>query len=655
MPRPVSRGTPVAPRSQGPFPFALALALALPLLGAGCTDTGGDPPGEVGGDDDATGDPVAAFWAAPWQAQVGQSVSFRADDSADGGGVQAIYSDCDIRAFRWEFGDGASTSTDVYFIEHPYSAPGLYPVTLTVEDGAGRTATTTSNVEVVWPPPVVDRLDVSVDSVAVIGEKVRVLGEGFRADDPPQVAFGGVPATSVTFVNEGEYTAKVAPSTPSGPVQASVTFPDGTGEAVFDVWVKRYALVADAFHDRVHVLSFGGDLVPAIESQAIDMPSATVVQISGDGAIAVIGDGRYELNATPTLTLVDLTADFQPVVTRTTSEWGLGPLFDVALARDVPRGLVADLTGITVIDFSDPYAPTSLGRTPYETSGLAATDVELTPDGSMALVLGTFDDRVRFYQVDASGAAELPFAVDAGEHVQDLRLSPDGGRAYVLAGGGEGAIPPDLGFDNTTLTVIDLTVSPPVNALGSGVRVPLEAHAPVPFDLDVGASGRIWVSSFDQNFGVLADAFTDLFGSLESFFDVGSWEALVDAFSGIGFGGVTGFDGVDGGSAVALTPIFAPYGFQTGIDVRYDERLYVASAVFIDFRSDTSDLLDIEAELNMSFGVVVGDLQTGHGVAYPLAHDALLSYADLALEYDLSPLLDLVTPPFSYGDVALQP
>ncbi len=641
-----------------PAPFRLprfTLAILLGALPLACTDTGvgGDDdsaPGE--GDDDASsGSLTATFYASPWQAQLGQTTEFHADESTDSKGTLSVYSDCEIAWYHWDFGDGQLADEELFSTEHTYSATGLFPVTLTVEDGQGQTATFTAQVEVVHPAALVTELDVSADAVAVVGEWVSLRGHYFRTDNLPAVSFGGSVAHQLFFVSAEEIAVQVPPQSPSGEVEVGVEFPDGVGDALLATWVKRFVLMTDAFHDTVHILSFGEGITPEVASQSLTVESATVVKISGDGATALVGDGRYELNLTPTLTFLDLTADFQPVVTRTSTSWGLGPLFDIAVARDAPRALIADVSGLTVLDIADPYNPISLGRTAWSISDLAATDVELTPDGSLGLVLGTFDDRVRLYSVSEEGAVELPETLSAGEGVQDLQLSPDGQTAYVLGGGGEGAIPPDLSFDNATLTLYDLGSWPPVNVWGEGTSVPVEDHAPIPFDLAVGASGQVYISSFDQNFSIIGDAFGDLF---DDFLDIGAWEDLINAFTEISFGGVTAFtDPATAATEVAQT-LWVPYGFQTGLAIRYDEQAYVSAAIFLDFIWDVGDL-DIHAELNMSVGVVVGDLTTGETMEIPLAHDALLYYEGFTFDYDYAPLVSLLLPPYSFGDIAVQP
>ncbi|WP_125775624.1 PKD domain-containing protein [Antribacter gilvus] len=57
--------------------------------------------------------------------------------------------DADLVSYAWDFGDGG-TSTEAS-PTHTYAGPGTYPVTLTVTDAVGRTATTTLTQKVVGP------------------------------------------------------------------------------------------------------------------------------------------------------------------------------------------------------------------------------------------------------------------------------------------------------------------------------------------------------------------------------------------------------------------------------------------------------------------------------------------------------------------------
>ncbi len=96
--------------------------------------------------------PTASFTASPSPALVGQAVTFNASASTDVDGSIVFYS--------WSFGDSA-TGTGVV-ASRAYAAAGTYTVTLTVQDNAGATGTTTRQVTVQAP----SMPDLTVQSLA---------------------------------------------------------------------------------------------------------------------------------------------------------------------------------------------------------------------------------------------------------------------------------------------------------------------------------------------------------------------------------------------------------------------------------------------------------------------------------------------------------
>ncbi len=633
-------------RATSALPWGLLAALALCL---GCPDEQDDDDDTYGEGGD--GELHAAFEANPDSIHVTESIHFDAGGSVDGAGIEAYYSDCAITEFQWDFGDGHIATTELYFVDHTYDAVGDYTVSLTVLTEAGDQDSIDHPVTVLHPLPIVTDVDVSVDGAAVIGEWIRILGENFRAENVPTVIFGGGPeALQIQFVDDTEIRVRVPPRAPSGTQGIDIDFPeDDGGDTSEIIWIKRYAIATDAFHDEVRLLSFGDGTEYQLEPQSLAVEDATLVKVTGDGATAIIGDGRWDINLSPTLVFVDLTADFFPAVTNVTTGIGVGPLFDIATAIDI--AVVADAVGLNVIDLTDPYNPIDLGRENYPFEDLAATDVELTPDGELAVVLGTFDDSVRFYEVGFSGATLLPHELTAGGGIQDVQISDDGQFAYVLSGGGEGAIPPDLDLGNTCVTIVDLAMTPP-EVFGDQDCVEITEHAPIPFDLTIARDGTTYLSSFDQNFAIVSTAFGDI---LDDPLDINAWIDLIEAFGDLSFGGVVQIDNLFAGQPVIGDSWYLPYGFQTGLEVRFDEQVYIASGIYLDFVADTENPLDIFAAITMTNGIVVSNLVNGQVDDVITAMDPLLYYEDLQIDYDYQPLLNLVLPPYSFGDVAIQP
>ncbi len=628
-----------------------ASLLLLMTVATGCPDPGDDDSAD-GIWEDPPGELDAAFEADASELFVGETVHLDAGISVDEDGVQAYYADCEIVQFVWDFGDGTTETTELYFVDHTYTTVGEFTVGLTVITDDGDEDDETGLLTVMHPLPNVEQLDVSVDGVAVIGEWVSLIGSEFREANLPAVTFGGPAATQLQFIDSTEILVRVPPKSTSGQQVVEIDFPeDDGGDTAMLTWVKRYSVSTDAFHHRVNFLSFGDGVDFTSEAQDLIVENATLVKITGDGATAIIGDGRYDINIHPTLTFVDLTADFAPVITKVTTEFGIGPLFDIATAVDI--ALIGDAGGMTVIDLVDPYAPFAIQRVNYDLGdSLAATDLELTPDGTLAVVLGTFDDSIRFYEVSFAGATLIEHSVAAGAGIQDVQITDDGQFAYVLSGGGEGAIPPLLDVGNTCVTVVDLALVPPGNLLGDGVCVPIDAHAPFPFDLAIAPDSSTYISSFDENFGTIAVAFEDIANDP---LDIDAWVDLAEALMGLSFGGVVTVDAIYSGEAIIGQSWFLPYGVQTGIDVRYDELLYVANGIYLDIVVDMENIFDPFAAITMSNGVVVAYIETGDVFDVMYDTDPLLYYESFQLQYDYGPLVNLLLPPYSFGDAAIQP
>ena len=81
--------------------------------------------------------PVAGFTTTPATGVVDLKVSFNASASADADGA--------ILKYHWDFGDGMATH-GATSIEHTYTVPGTFKVTLTVTDNDGFTATASQSI-----------------------------------------------------------------------------------------------------------------------------------------------------------------------------------------------------------------------------------------------------------------------------------------------------------------------------------------------------------------------------------------------------------------------------------------------------------------------------------------------------------------------------
>jgi hypothetical protein len=292
-------------------------------------------------------------------------------------------------------------------------------------------------------------------------------------------------------------------------------------------------------------------------------------------------------------------------------------------------------------------------RETFDFSELAPTAVAVSPDGLRIAFLSTFNDRVRFYSVTPTGPIYDAAFVEVGPNTQDLAVHRDLELLYVLGGGGEGAIPPDLSFDNTTLTVVDFAGSPATNYHGEGTFLELGSAVAAPIELAVGPSGMAYVTTLDQNFG-------DVFGALEDLAanpgNVGAWQTMLESISGIGFGSTVPVSGILEAEPAVGEGWFTPFGFQAGLDVRYDEAMYIGTAIGL---GTTLELLTegelIHLSLDLDYAVVIGDMVEGTVEVIPQFSEAVVSYIDFQLNYDVAPLVRLLLPPYAFGDAAIQP
>ncbi|MFB6193719.1 MAG: PKD domain-containing protein [Halobaculum sp.] len=106
-------------------------------------------------------EPTAAFTTTPQEPRAGQSITFDATGSEDPDGS--------IESYAWDFdGDGQTDATG-RTVDHAFTEPGTYEVTLNVTDDNGATATERQTITVTGDtrPPTVSSFDATADGSTV--------------------------------------------------------------------------------------------------------------------------------------------------------------------------------------------------------------------------------------------------------------------------------------------------------------------------------------------------------------------------------------------------------------------------------------------------------------------------------------------------------
>ena len=93
---------------------------------------------KVAGEKVANQPPTASFTCSPENPPVGEKITFNASSSSDPDG--------EIVSYEWDFGDGNAGSGEV--VNHTYSNPGDYTVTLTVKDNIGTESSKSETITV---------------------------------------------------------------------------------------------------------------------------------------------------------------------------------------------------------------------------------------------------------------------------------------------------------------------------------------------------------------------------------------------------------------------------------------------------------------------------------------------------------------------------
>ena len=156
----------------------------------------------------------------PYTGVVGVPVQFDGSGSSDPDG--------DPITFNWDFGDSATSSgaTPV----HTYSSPGLYAVTLTVQDGKGGSGSAQTTANITIPALSITGF---TPTEGPIGTNVTINGFGFDTGNL-RVSFNGTSAVVSTFTKTS-ITTTVPMGAATGPITVTTSAGTATSASGFTV------------------------------------------------------------------------------------------------------------------------------------------------------------------------------------------------------------------------------------------------------------------------------------------------------------------------------------------------------------------------------------------------------------------------------------
>ena len=377
-------------------------------------------------------EPIARFDWNPADPFIDQVVTFDAVASYDTARAEA--SPQAIVVYTWDFGDGGEAATTEETVEHTYTWPGRYRVTLTVYDDDGIAGTSTESIDVAGAIAYVTSFfDGSVSQIRLPTNTVANTTKPFEwsagvAIDPDgaSVYVGGV-----SFVEEMAAMARIRTSDQVVRAQA-----EDLDILPFDIAVSPtgnvlYA-VGSPFDTSDMLLVTSTTTMTVVNTVPVQSYPSTVA-FSPLGDVAYVAgsdpDSLIEIDtATHTVTdQIDLTAWGAPwgIAISSDGQWALVTLPDVGELLLID---LEDATPVTALALSDPE-PTPLG-------------VALTHDDAFAYVTDYEHGSVHVIET-AFGAGDVGAAVDEiflDDAVYglawpwDIAISPDDTAAVVPFG-----------------------------------------------------------------------------------------------------------------------------------------------------------------------------------------------------------------------------
>jgi PKD repeat protein len=377
--------------------------------------------------------PVARFDWTPTDPFMDQVVTFDADGSYDLADVQVH--PMEIVVYTWDFGDGAEAATTAETVDHTYTWPGTYDVTLTVYDDDGVAGTSTQQIDVSGAIAyVASFFDGSVHQIRLPSNTVSHAGKPFEwssgvAIDPDgaSVYVGG--ASFVTLTT-GVAKLRTSDHSDAGQADAQDVFP-------FDVACSPngntlYA-VGGFFGPEDQLVVINSTTMAATQTVTVQSYPATIAFSPTANFAYVVGEDpdsliRIDTTSHTVAGEIDLTAWGVP--------WGIAVTSDGAQALvTLPNDgdvLFINL-GTGTVD-----ARLDLDADPSVTSGSPTpVGVAITHDDALAYVTDPWESRVYVIDIAAENVVDEILLDDATYGLAfpwDIAITPGDSVAVVPFG-----------------------------------------------------------------------------------------------------------------------------------------------------------------------------------------------------------------------------
>ncbi len=381
--------------------------------------------------------------AGPPQAgNVGDTLTFDGSGSSDPDGT--------IVTFDWIFGDGSTALDAGPMPSHAYASAGTFPVTLTVTDDDGATATCMTSATVNAFP----LCDAGRPQSGNVGDTLTFDGSGSSDPDGTIVQFDWIFGDGSTALDAGPMPSHAYASAGIFPVTLTVTDDDGaTATCMTSATVNAFPLCDAGRPQSGNV----GDTLTFDGSGSSD-PDGMVAKFDWD-----FGDGAFMLNAGPMPSHVYTTA---------------GTFIVTLRVRDDDNAMVTCTTSAIVNAFPECDA------------------------GPMVMAL--VGDTVAF---DGSGSTDRDGAIvtfdwDFGDGSSALNAGPTPSHAYTTFGDFTVTltITDDDGAQSVCTTLAKIN-APPLCAVGPPVPPAVNLGQPVLFDGSGSMDPDGTIVSFDWDFG----------------------------------------------------------------------------------------------------------------------------------------------------------